>query len=114
MTAYGVRRPGRAILGGSFNPPHVGHLRLAVEAREALGDLVRGVDMVPCAQPPHKKTGHLLPFELRAAMLEAALAPLPWLRCNRLEALRDGPSYTWDYRIRELWLAGRCVVYLVP
>ena len=28
--------------------------------------------------------------------LEAALAPLPWLRCNRLEALRDGPSYTWD------------------
>ena len=67
MTAHGVRRPGRAILGGSFNPPHVGHLRLAVEAREALGDLVRG-----------------------------ALAPLPWLRCNRLEALRDGPSYTWD------------------
>ena len=96
MTAHGVRRPGRAILGGSFNPPHVGHLRLAVEAREALGDLVRGVDMVPCAQPPHKTTGHLLPFELRAAMLEAALAPLPWLRCNRLEALRDGPSYTWD------------------
>ena len=91
MTAHGVRRPGRAILGGSFTPPHVGHLRLAVEAREALGDLVRGVDMVPCARPPHKKTGHLLPFELRAAMLEAALAPLPWLRCNRLEALRDGP-----------------------
>ncbi|MSS28637.1 nicotinate (nicotinamide) nucleotide adenylyltransferase [Desulfovibrio sp. PG-178-WT-4] len=96
MTASNGQRPGRAILGGSFNPPHVGHLRLAVEAREALGHLVQGVDLVPCAQPPHKKTGNLLPFELRAAMLEAALAPLPQLRCNRLEALRDGPSYTWD------------------
>lgn len=96
MRARGGRRPGRAILGGSFNPPHVGHLRLAVEAGEALGPLVQGVDLVPCARPPHKKNDNLLPFELRAAMLEAALAPLPRLRCNRLEALRDGPSYTWD------------------
>lgn len=88
--------PGLLILGGSFNPPHVGHLRLAVEAREALGDLIRGVDLVPSAHPPHKKNQRLLPFELRAAMLEAAAKPLPWLRCNRLESLRDGPSYTWD------------------
>ncbi|WP_297847842.1 nicotinate (nicotinamide) nucleotide adenylyltransferase [uncultured Desulfovibrio sp.] len=96
METRGVQRPGRAILGGSFNPPHVGHLRLAVEAREALSHLVQGVDLVPCAQPPHKNNKNILPFELRATMLEAALAPLPWLRCNRLEALRDGPSYTWD------------------
>lgn len=96
MTPQASGRPGRAILGGSFNPPHVGHLRLAVEAREALGSLVRSVDLVPCAHPPHKNAGNLLPFELRAAMLEACAAHLPWLRCNRLEMERQGPSYTWD------------------
>ncbi len=96
MTARLAYRPGLAVLGGSFNPPHVGHLRLAVEAREALGGLISRVDLVPSAHPPHKKNQHLLPFELRAAMLEAAAQPLPWLRCNRLESLREGPSYTWD------------------
>ena len=88
--------PGRAILGGSFNPPHVGHLRLAIEAREALGDLVQCVDMVPCAVPPHKAQSGMLPFELRAGMVEACAASIPWLRCNRVEAQRQGPSYTWD------------------
>ena len=96
MTETASPRPGRAILGGSFNPPHVGHLRLAIEAREALGDLVQGVDMVPCAVPPHKAQNGMLPFELRARMVEACAASIPWLRCNRAEALRQGPSYTWD------------------
>ena len=88
--------PGRAILGGSFNPPHVGHLRLAIEAREALGGLVQGVDLVPCAVPPHKAAGDMLPFDLRAAMVEACIAGVADLRCNRLESQRQGPSYTWD------------------
>ena len=96
MTGTASPPPGRAILGGSFNPPHVGHLRLAIEAREALGDLVQGVDMVPCAVPPHKAQNGMLPFELRARMVEACAEPIPWLRCNRAEALRQGPSYTWD------------------
>ncbi|MBQ9452708.1 MAG: nicotinate (nicotinamide) nucleotide adenylyltransferase [Desulfovibrio sp.] len=88
--------PGRAILGGCFNPPHTGHLRLAVEVREALGSLVSGVDLVPCAVPPHKDTTGLLPFALRASMVEACIKNVPWLACNRLEARRQGPSFTWD------------------
>ena len=88
--------PGMALLGGSFNPPHVGHLRLAIEARDALGDLVQCVDMVPCAVPPHKAQSGMLPFDLRASMVEACAASIPWLRCNRVEAQRQGPSYTWD------------------
>ena len=88
--------PGRAILGGSFNPPHVGHMRLAIEAREALGKLVQSVDMVPCAVPPHKAQQGMLPFDLRAGMVEACAESLPWMRCNRSESLRQGPSYTWD------------------
>lgn len=96
MTKTAPHSLGKAILGGSFNPPHVGHLRLAIEAREALGDLVQGVDMVPCAVPPHKAQRGMLPFELRADMVEACAQGLPWLRCNRVEGLRQGPSYTWD------------------
>ena len=89
-------RTGRAILGGSFNPPHVGHLRLAIEAAEALTPLVSGVDLVPCAVPPHKTMTGMLPFDLRARMVEASITDLPFLRCNRLEGQRQGPSYTWD------------------
>ena len=61
------RAPGRALLGGSFNPPHVGHLRLAIEVREALGGLVDMLDLVPCGNPPHKEPDSLLPFALAAA-----------------------------------------------
>ena len=75
MTESASLPPGRAILGGSFNPPHVGHLRLAIEAREALGDLVQGVDMVPCAVPPHKVQRSMLPFNLRSGVALAALQP---------------------------------------
>ncbi len=96
MTESASPPPGIAILGGSFNPPHIGHLRLAIEARDALGDLVQGVDMVPCAVPPHKAQSGMLPFDLRARMVEACTHGLPWLRCNRAEASRQGPSYTWD------------------
>ncbi|GFH62729.1 MAG: nicotinate-nucleotide adenylyltransferase [Candidatus Desulfovibrio kirbyi] len=87
---------GRAILGGSFNPPHIGHLRLAVEVFEVLGGMVDGVDLMPCARPPHKDIAHLLPFNLRADMVDAAVADMPFLRCNRQEVLRDGASYTWS------------------
>ena len=62
-TATAPPRAGRAILGGSFNPPHVGHLRLAIEAAEALSSLTDGVDLIPCAVPPHKAMTGMLPFE---------------------------------------------------
>jgi nicotinate-nucleotide adenylyltransferase len=88
--------PGRIILGGAFNPLHIGHLRFAVEAREYLGHLVDGADLMPTALPPHKAAGNLLPFDLRAAMTEAAVADMPGLRCNRMEVRHRGPSYTWD------------------
>ncbi|MDR2056389.1 MAG: nicotinate (nicotinamide) nucleotide adenylyltransferase [Desulfovibrio sp.] len=88
--------PGRLVLGGAFNPLHVGHLRFAVEALESLSHLVDGVDLTPTAIPPHKDAKHLLPFDLRAAMTDAAVANMPGLRCNRMEARRQGPSYTWD------------------
>lgn len=85
---------GLGLLGGCFNPVHNGHLRLAVEVREALG--LDRVDLVPAHVPPHKSDAGMLPFELRAALAEAAVGDAPGLAVNRIEAQREGPSYTVD------------------
>ncbi len=82
------------ILGGSFNPVHVGHLRLALEARELLR--LDRVDLVPAAVPPHKSAQNLLPFGLRCRLLGLAVAGRPGLAINLTEGRRRGPSYTWD------------------
>lgn len=82
------------IFGGTFNPVHIGHLRLAIEAREMMN--FRRVDFVPSAQPPHKDATGILPFDMRCALVEKAIASLPWACCNRLEGEREGPSYTYD------------------
>ena len=83
-----------AVLGGSFNPLHVGHLRIALEAREALE--ISRVALIPCASPPHKSGRGLLPFDLRRLMLERSIAHLPGFAVDCLEAERPGPSYTVD------------------
>lgn len=82
------------LLGGSFNPVHIGHIRLAIEIAEALRP--HSLDLVPCAIPPHKPHHGLLPFDLRHDMLLAATRALPTLRVNPIERSRPGPSYTWD------------------
>lgn len=83
------------ILGGSFNPVHVAHLRLALEVLES-GQGCERLDLIPCAQPPHKSLRGMLPFELRLALLHAAVQDIPGLEVNDLEGRRQGPSYTWD------------------
>lgn len=87
--------PGIAILGGSFNPVHIGHLRLAIEVYENLK--VERVDLTPAFFPPHKQQAEdMLPFDLRVAMLRAAVDGVAGLAVNALEGERQGPSYTWD------------------
>lgn len=80
------------LLGGTFNPVQIGHLRHAIEVAEAL-DLEK-VLLTPAAVPPHKPGYGLLPFNLRLEMLRAATAGSPRLGVNDLEARLDGPSYT--------------------
>ena len=82
------------ILGASFNPVHVGHLRLALEMRELLA--LAYVDLLPCAVPPHKPATNVLPFDLRLRLLRVAIQGLAGLRVNPMEGEREGPSYTWD------------------
>ena len=63
--------PYTALFGGSFNPPHSGHFRMALEVMEALRP--RRFLFMHCATPPHKPADNLLSFDLRVCMLEAAI-----------------------------------------
>ena len=85
---------GIGVLGGSFNPVHLGHLRAAEEVREdqALDEVL----LVPAAVPPHKDATGIAPAQHRLRMLELAIAGRPGLRAARLELDRPGPSYTID------------------
>ena len=92
-------RPGPlAVLGGTFNPVHYGHLRSALELAEHLG--LAELRLMPCASPPHRDTP-TCSAEHRAAMVELAVASEPALACDRRELNRAGPSYTID-SLREL------------
>lgn len=87
-----VRRLG--ILGGSFNPVHVGHLRLACEARETLR--LDRVDLMPSAHPPHKSAADMLPYPLRLRLLSLAVDGRPGLGVSEIEGVLPPPSYTYQ------------------
>lgn len=84
--------PQTLIFGGTFNPVHVGHLRAAVEVVEALG--FDRAELVPSYAPLHKVGDALLPFDLRVAMLRAALVGLPRFSVNEIEKNLPVPSVT--------------------
>jgi nicotinate-nucleotide adenylyltransferase len=83
-----------AVVGGSFNPVHHGHLLLADEVRETLA--LDRVLLVPAAQPPHKASARLAPAADRFAMVQLAVAGLPGFAVSDVELRRPGPSYTVD------------------
>jgi nicotinate-nucleotide adenylyltransferase len=89
------------LFGGTFDPPHLGHLILASEACAQL-NLTRLL-WVLTPTPPHKLSQPLTPLEQRLSMLELAIADNPAFELSRLELNRPGPHYSLDtiLRIRE-------------
>lgn len=80
------------VLGGTFDPVHVGHLLLGECAREELG--LECVLFVPAGQPWRKAGREVSPAEDRLAMLRLALADNAAFRVSTVELEREGPSYT--------------------
>jgi nicotinate-nucleotide adenylyltransferase len=82
------------LFGGTFNPPHIGHLVCAQEALVQLG--LDHVTLLVAAVPPHKEVPDDPGPEVRLAMCAAAVAGDERLSVSDLELRRPGPSYTVD------------------
>ena len=82
------------IIGGTFDPIHVGHLIMADQARARLG--LSSVVFVPASLPPHKLDQQITGPEQRLDMIKLAIADNPHFSVSRMDLDRSGPSYTVD------------------
>jgi nicotinate-nucleotide adenylyltransferase len=82
------------VLGGTFDPVHVGHLVIAEEARLRLG--LSQVVFVPAGQPWLKQDSDISSGEHRLEMIRLAIAPNAFFRASTVDLERPGPSYTVD------------------
>ncbi|UCG76727.1 MAG: nicotinate (nicotinamide) nucleotide adenylyltransferase [Gemmatimonadota bacterium] len=84
--------PRLGLLGGTYDPPHVGHLIVAQDVCEEL-DLDRLL-IVPAGSPPHRET--VFPSTVRLQLVELAFGSNPRFEVSRVELERSGPSFTVD------------------
>jgi nicotinate-nucleotide adenylyltransferase len=82
------------IFGGTFDPPHLGHLVLAEAAREQLQ--LDCVLWVVAGQSPLKPQGAATPVDMRLQLVQAAIAGQPSFALSRVDADRPGPHYSVD------------------
>ena len=107
-------RPARlGIMGGTFDPIHIGHLRIAEEVREALG--LDGVLFVPAGVPVFKKDRPVADGMMRLQEVSCALAGNPFFDASPLEVQREGDTYTIDTlrELRGLWPENVELVFIV-
>ena len=91
------------IYGGTFDPPHHGHLIAATEVRDALR--LDTVIFMPAGQPPHKRDLTITPAAQRVRMIELAIVGHPGLALSTLDLADDRPAYTAELlaRLRDVW-----------
>lgn len=85
---------GLGVFGGTFDPPHVAHLAIALAACESAG--LERVLFVPALRSPLKEDGPVAGPEDRSRMVELAIAGEPRFALSRIELERDAPSFTVD------------------
>ena len=82
------------VLGGTFDPPHVGHLILAEQARDQLN--LEHVLWVPAGEPPHKQGQSISPTPHRLEMVSLAIGDNRAFIISDIDIARPGPHYTAD------------------
>ena len=82
------------ILGGTFDPIHLGHLAIAEEVRETIG--LEHMLFVPARTPPHRLQAPAASPEDRFAMVELAVSDNPAFEASPIELEREGPSFSVD------------------
>ena len=107
--SHGSHRIG--ILGGTFDPPHVGHLWLATLTADAMG--LDRVLFMPAAQPPHKRGRTISPIVDRLLMTRLAIGGNDLFELSTLEVGRAGPSFTVDSMEQLLNTYDDATVYLI-
>ena len=80
------------LFGGTFDPPHRGHIAVAADVADVLG--LDQVLWIPAGQPPHKSSLSTAPLVLRLEMTRAVIGVDSRFKMSRIEAERMGPSYT--------------------
>jgi len=98
------------IFGGTFDPPHIGHLALAERARDRLH--LDRVLFVPAGQPPHKRRANMSSPAHRLAMTRLAVRQESAFRVSTIELEADGPSFT-AHTVRRLLRPGRRLYLLI-
>lgn len=88
-----ANRPRIGLLGGSFDPPHAGHLWMARRARGRWR--LDGIWLLPAWRPPHKQSEAMTAYEHRAAMTALLAEEEPWLELCEVERQR-GTRYSLD------------------
>ncbi len=81
------------ILGGSFDPVHLGHVDLAEESKISIG--LDRIIFLPCLRSPHKASVPSASPEQRLEMLRIATKEQEWIDVSRWEIDRPSPSYSW-------------------
>lgn len=98
--------------GGTFDPPHLGHLILAAEACDRLG--LERLLWVLTPDPPHKRSQVIRPWQERLELVQAAIAGNPLFELSRVEINRPGPHYAVDtVRLLKSQYPGAQLVYLI-
>ena len=94
MSTSSAPRQAIGVFGGTFDPPHLGHLILAESACDILS--LDRVLFVLAADPPHKRSAPITPVEHRLLMLTSAISGNPRFVLSDVDTARPGPHYTVD------------------
>ncbi|NLC11188.1 MAG: nicotinate-nucleotide adenylyltransferase [Firmicutes bacterium] len=100
------------LMGGTFDPIHIGHLVTAEEARQQFN--LDCVIFIPAGNPPHKNSSKLTDREHRYLMTLLAVANNPYFTLSRIELDKEEPSYTID-TVREFYqkFQGKAKIYFI-